>query len=221
MSEPHRINLGVSLLCVHRCITRGIQVSIQHNQSFMQTGFPDGDIRSGYHDYVKSLVSVVHAHHLTEDELSFPYFKEIFPQAPFDALFADHRQIVPLLGQINQSLDRADADAKGYLNDLNQVLAKLAEIWHPHIQIEESHFTPQAVDARVSLEDQHKLAMQIGEHTQKYAVPDYLTVPFYLYNLSDEDRQYAAADMPPVVTQQLVPQVWKTRWAPMIPFLLV
>ncbi len=54
----------------------------------------------------------------------------------------------------------------------------------------------------------------------KHSGPDYLVVPFLLYNLSPEDRATMSAEMPPVVTQQLVPVVWKEKWQPMSPFLL-
>jgi hypothetical protein len=50
--------------------------------------------------------------------------------------------------------------------------------------------------------------------------PDYLVVPFVLYNLSPEQRAILAAEMPPIVTQQLVPIAWKAQWEPMSPFLL-
>jgi hypothetical protein len=45
-------------------------------------------------------------------------------------------------------------------------------------------------------------------------------VPFILYNLSAEDRAIMAQQMPPAVSQELVPIVWKEQWAPMVPFLL-
>jgi hypothetical protein len=52
------------------------------------------------------------------------------------------------------------------------------------------------------------------------APPDPVLVPFILYNLSAEDRAIMAQQMPPAVSQELVPIVWKEQWAPMVPFLL-
>jgi hemerythrin-like domain-containing protein len=219
MSETHRTNIGQSLLCIHRCITRGIEVSSERSREYARSGYPDEATRGGFASYVRSLATVLDAHHLAEDELAFPTFKSIFPQVPYQALMDDHRKITALITTINQVLDRPGPDGESQA-DLNRELSALEALWRPHIQIEESHFTPQAVDERISLEDQIKLAGQIGAHNQKYAVPDYLTVPFTLFNLAEEDRAYMAAEMPPILTQQLVPQVWKDKWAPMIPFFL-
>jgi hypothetical protein len=44
--------------------------------------------------------------------------------------------------------------------------------------------------------------------------------PFLLYNLPTEERAIIAQAMPPIVTRQLVPVVWKEKWEPMSPFLL-
>jgi len=34
-------------------------------------------------------------------------------------------------------------------------------------------------------------------------------------------RRLFSANMPPVVTQELVPQVWKEKWLPMQPFFVM
>jgi len=47
-----------------------------------------------------------------------------------------------------------------------------------------------------------------------------LAIPFLFYNLEDDDRTHFMSVMPPQVTQELVPFVWKDIWAPMKPFLL-
>ena len=219
MSDDHRTNIGISLLCIHHCITRGIEVSLQYSQGFLQSGFPYEETRSGFYSYVRSLASVVHAHHLSEDDVAFPYFKDKYPQIPFDTLQDTHRKIIPILAAINLSLDQPGENGER-LTEFIRSLSALETLWRPHIQLEESYITPKTVDELASLEDQQKLAMQIGQHNQKYAIPDFLTVPFTLFNLAGAEREYMAAEMPPIVTQQLVPQVWKEKWSPMIPFLL-
>ena len=50
--------------------------------------------------------------------------------------------------------------------------------------------------------------------------PDYLVVPFMLYDLDPEPRAIMTAALPTVVTEQLVPVAWKDRWATMKPYLL-
>jgi hypothetical protein len=42
-----------------------------------------------------------------------------------------------------------------------------------------------------------------------------------LYNLHEQDRQVFSQGMPAEVLQNLVPIVWKDKWASMAPFLLV
>ncbi len=219
MSATHRTNIGVTLLCIHKCVTRGVEVSMRNSRKFEETGFPDQVTRMGFTSYVGSLASVLHAHHLSEDEVAFPYFKEKYPQAPYDTLAETHRQIVPILKGIEAALDRSAENGKG-LSELSEHLTTLDALWHPHIQLEEQYFSPEQVDELVSLEDQKVLGIQIGQHNQKYAIPDYLTVPFVFFNLSGEDREYMEAEVPPIVIQQLVPQVWKDKWWPMMPFLL-
>jgi hypothetical protein len=61
---------------------------------------------------------------------------------------------------------------------------------------------------------------EMGRHRPEGAPPDPVVMPFILHNLSPEDRAVMAGQMPPVVSQELVPVVWREQWAPMKPFLL-
>ena len=72
----------------------------------------------------------------------------------------------------------------------------------------------------ISVDEHIRLAQLFAKLSQEHAQPDYLVVPFILYNLAPEDRAIMAGSMPPVVTQELVPKAWKEKWAPMQPFLL-
>ena len=58
------------------------------------------------------------------------------------------------------------------------------------------------------------------EHSQRHATPDYLVVPFMLYTLPPQERPIFARNLPPIVTEQLVPVGWRDKWEPMKPFLL-
>lgn len=49
----------------------------------------------GFTMYVKCLSSMLHAHHLTEDELTFPYFQRLLPDASFETLSAQHQETIP------------------------------------------------------------------------------------------------------------------------------
>ena len=53
----------------------------------------------------------------------------------------------------------------------------------------------------------------MSQHRPGGGPPDPVVVPFILYDLPAEDRAIMAPHMPPVVTQELVPVVWKEHWA--------
>jgi hypothetical protein len=105
-------------------------------------------------------------------------------------------------------------------SDLFLLLKRIDEFWHPHIQIEEEHFTVGKLGAAFPPDEQIRLIKLFMEHSQQHAKPDFLVVPFLLYNLPLDQRSALAGAMPPVVTEQLVPIVWKEKWEPMKPFLL-
>ena len=69
-------------------------------------------------------------------------------------------------------------------------------------------------------EEHLRLLALFMEHTRQHAGPEYLLAPFLLYNLEAERRSFFAGGMPAIVTEQLVPVVWKDKWASMQPFLL-
>jgi len=222
MSETVQPNIGADAIRIHRIITRGLKVGMERSQAFAQEGYPDAATQGGFASYVQSLASVLHGHHLTEDDLIFPYLRGQLPEAPYDLLSAQHREMEPLLEEVQATLEAVAADAQpgAALDDLNRTLNKIAEIWHPHIQIEEEHFGVGALAALIEVDEHVRLGKLSAQYGQEHAGPPYLTVPFMLYNLPAEDRAILAQAMPPVVTQQLVPGEWKEQWAPMSPFLL-
>jgi hypothetical protein len=222
MSDSNSPNLGVELLRIHAIITRGLRVAIDHAQSFAAQGFPSTKMREGFISYVGSLLSVLDAHHNVEDQLAFPYFRGPFPDAPFDLLTAQHQIMLPLLDQLKNTVAGMAADPQGDAipDELVLLLKKLDEFWHTHIHIEEENFTVDRLAAAISVEEQIRLINMFMEHSQQHAKPDFLVVPFLLYNLSPENRAAFAKAMPPVVTEQLVPVVWKEKWEAMQPFLL-
>ena len=114
----------------------------------------------------------------------------------------------------------ADYQAEEPFSRISRAAAGLAEIRHPHIADEESVFSSERLGAVAALDEQLTVARLAAEHGMKHSGPDYLAVPFVLYNLSPEDRATMAEGMPPIVVQQLVPVAWKEKWEPMSPFLL-
>jgi hemerythrin-like domain-containing protein len=221
MSQSNQPNIAADLIRIHSVVTRGLRVSLEHGQTFARDGFPDDTTQQGFVAYVQSLVAVLHAHHLGEDELAFPYLRDLMPDAPFDLLIEQHQQMVPILEKITAANEAMASGGKSQsVSDLNRALTKVDELWHPHIQIEEEQFTVERGAELISVDEHIRLAQLFAKLSQEHAQPDYLVVPFILYNLSPEDRAIMASNMPPMVTQELVPNAWKEQWAPMRPFLL-
>jgi hypothetical protein len=210
------------MLRVHRVITRGIKKSIEHCEEFARTGPPNAAIREGFLIYLRAMAGVLDAHHLGEDEVTFPYFREKMHDAPYEKLMADHRTIVGVLERLERAASAVaeSAGSSESLHSLHGVLGTLWSLWHPHIAIEETHWSPEAMAALMSEDENRELGQRIGENSQKHLHAPPVEIPFILYNLAPEDRETMAKAMPPVVTQQLVPLAWRAQWAPMKPFLL-
>jgi len=222
MAETHESPLRKLLMTIHAVITRAVEVTKTHSQSMVQDGPPDASLRSGFVSYVRTFVSVTHAHHLTEDELLFPYFREKMREAPFDLLTAQHREVARLLDEIKAAADEAESGSQAGkpFSRISSTATELAELWHPHIANEESIFTRERLHAVAALDEQLRLTRLATEHGKEHSGADYLAVPFILYNLSPEEREVMSKEMPPIVVQQLVPVAWKEKWEPMSPFLL-
>jgi hemerythrin-like domain-containing protein len=222
MAETRAPNVALDLLSIHSIITRGLNVATEKSQVFVRAGFPDAPTREGFIDYARSFVSVLHAHHLTEEELVFPYLRAKLPDAPYDLLIAQHQELVHILDQIKLAVEEVAGDPQdaASLTKLNGFLKRIAEIWHPHIGVEQGHFAPDKVGPLLAPEEHTRLSGLFAEHGRKHAGPDYLVVPFLLFNLPPEERAVFASGMPFIVTRLLVPLVWKKRWTPMRPFLL-
>jgi hemerythrin-like domain-containing protein len=222
MSKQPKPNVAESLFTIHKVISRALNVSIEQAQVFSQSGFPDETMRLGFFNYIRALVSVLHAHHLIEDDLAFPYFKDKLPETPFELLTEQHQEMAAILEEIQGEMEgiQAEAQAAGGLEGMILALKKINDIWHPHIQIEEKHFDVDRVGKMFPEEEQLRLIKLYGEHSQAHSGPPYLTVPFTLYNLPVEIREGMARAMPSEVVEQLVPVVWREKWESMTPFLL-
>jgi hemerythrin-like domain-containing protein len=214
-------DLALGLLRIHRAITRGLTVSAAGGDEFIQEGFPDPGVRKGYTDYVQSLGEVLAAHHLAEDEVEFPKLMEKLPDAPYDRLASDHREIDRFLRTLRKAAsDIAEDGDAGDLNLLVDTLRRITTIWTPHIRVEEEHFSHDNIYRSMSLEDQGLLSMRMGKHNQEHIASPSLAIPFVLYNLEPADRAEMARTMPSNIVNELIPTAWKEQWAPMKPFLL-
>jgi hypothetical protein len=221
MANNNPPNLAQDLLRIHRAITRGLTVGVEKGAEFAEHGFPDPGLRRGFTDYTLSLAVVLRAHHLGEDEIAFPFFRERLPASLYERLAADHHKIEALLNPLRQAI--ANVAATGGQADLNRVvddLRSIGAVWTPHIRLEEGHFSEEALSAVMTMEEQGRLSGMMAKHSQEHATPGYLALPFTLFNLQAEDRAAMSATMPSMVIDELVPKAWKDQWAPMRPFLL-
>jgi hypothetical protein len=214
-------SLAHDLLRIHRAITRGISVALARGEEYLQTGFPDPGIRTGFADYGKSLTIVLGTHHLGEDEIAFPLLKDKITSAPFERLSKNHQEIEALLATVSKAIPSiAENGDKTGLTALVDGLRKIYDIWRPHIQTEETYFNQDDLAKVMSPEEQARISRAFGKHSQEHDRPGYLVIPFVLFNLIPEDRATMAATMPGLLVKVLVPIVWKNRWAPMKPFLM-
>jgi hemerythrin-like domain-containing protein len=221
MANSSLPNLAQDLLRIHRAITRGLTVGVSRGDEFAQEGFQDSELRRGFMLYVQSLGVILEAHHLAEDEIAFPYFKEKLPAVPYERLSVDHREIQTMVDAIREAMKDVKASGAGDgLTRMVDGLRQISGVWTPHIQIEEERFSAKALSGVMSIDEQGRISGAMAKHSQEHATPGYLALPFVLFNLSGEDRDEMAAAMPPVVVEELVPKVWKGQWAPMKPFLL-
>jgi hemerythrin-like domain-containing protein len=215
-------NVGADMLRIHSVITRGLSVSIERSAGFAQDGYPDAATQEGFVLYVQTLVSVLSAHHLSEDEVAFPYLRPKLPDVSFDELMADHRVMEEILEELKVIAEAVGAEAQpgDSLNDLNRTVTRLSDLWHPHIQKEERFYDVEKMAALMDVDEHARLEKALSEYSQQHLQQPYLGIPFVLYNLPADERAIMTAMMPPAVTQQLVPVEWKEMWAPMQPFLL-
>jgi hypothetical protein len=217
MSSYSTPNVGLSLVRVHKVITRALSVSIKQSSG----EGPLLEQRAGFKLYVQALVSLLNAHHLGEDEVAFPFWMKVQPTGPYEHLCHQHSLMVPALKEMGLWAAAGEsAWEPGSLARLNRVLQILNGIWHSHIPVEEETMGPQKSSLILTTDQNADLDMQLSAHGQEHALPSELVMPFVLYNLEPVDRQEFANSLPPVVTQELVPHVWKDAWAPMTPFLL-
>jgi len=221
MSEKQETNIAASFYNIHNIITRGLRVSLESARGILQAGFQGERNREGFFNYIRSLTSVMNAHHLTEDDIAFPYFRDKLPEAPFDDWTYWHGKMSEDLDEINLAVEKCEKkdEFETELRNIENVLARLNEGWPYHIQPETDDFINKA-DALVPVEEQLRLVRQFSEYVLENANPLYLTVPFMLYNLSVEDRQVFSHWIPSEGILNLVPVAWKEKWASMAPYLL-
>ena len=209
-------NVGTDLVRIHKVITRALNVSLQHAQE-PNTAEKH---RPGFSSYVRALTILLHAHHLGEDELAFPFWKIRLPSGPYDELTQQHRQMLSHLERIDRWVKAGDeAWQPNALGELQDACSDLRNIWEVHIALEEDALGPEKSRQYLSSSENESLGKQLSDHGQAHSQPGELVMPFIVYNLSGSEREEFVKLLPPVVSGQLIPVAWKAAWEPMLPFL--
>ena len=71
-------------------MTRGLAVSLKNINDFLNLGEIEKLNREGFLKYVQGFSSVLHGHHLVENEKIFPYFEDKLPEVPYERLMSEH-----------------------------------------------------------------------------------------------------------------------------------
>jgi hypothetical protein len=214
-------NLAGDFVRIHKAITRGLTVGTTRGSDFIKSGFSDSSLQQGFALYLQTLIVVISAHHLGEDEVAFPALRQKLPTVPYDQLGADHVSIETALNDVKSNLpgmagnNPADSLVK-VVDGLNRILA----IWRPHIQIEQSAFSAKAIAGAMSPAEQAEISTAFAKHSQDHVGAPFFALPFVLFNLVPEDRAEMSALMPKMLIEDLIPGEWKAKWSPMEPFLL-
>jgi hemerythrin-like domain-containing protein len=221
MSNINESDIGRDIIRYHKIITRAITTSHQHADASLKNGSLEESTKDGFLKYLQSFSSVLKAHHMSEDEVIFPYVQKLIPNVPYKRLTDEHEVLSDELDSINNAITifSADENVDIFLTQLNSSLVKIYELWIPHIKIEES-LIYERIGNMIDLEEMNRFRMEFIQFYQKHVGPDYLVVPFSLYNLQPDDRVSIEQNLPDVVKKKLIPIDWKDKWTPMKPFLL-
>jgi hemerythrin-like domain-containing protein len=223
MSDQSQVNIGENFILQHKIYTRGLKVSLENVNKFLEEGGLTSKNSDGFLKYLESLSSLLEGHHLVENEKVFPYFQDKLPGVPYERLMSEHSEIKAALARINSAIAdlKSGKDEIISLKSIKSSLDTIDGLWHTHIQIEESQLYTKIVTLKISTEETNMKMQEFTQFFQEHTSgPPYLNMPFVLYNLSPEDRAIFAKNFPETVLKQLVPVDWKDKWAPMKPFLL-
>jgi len=222
MSDSNHPSVARDIYFIHLVITRALNVAIEYCQSLQGKTIADFSIDPGFLNYVQSFVTLLDSHHLVEDEVIFPYFQNKLSEVPFDVMNIQHQSMLPVLEQINLAINNLTTEVANLesLNVLEKSLIKMRDIWEPHFQLEELYLNEENISKIIDDEEQIRLTKLFAEEGKKHIAPDYLLIPFILYNLSPENRAVISQAFPPFVIEKVTTSEWRDKWQTMSPFLV-
>ncbi len=215
-------SISDSMNRIHLIITRSLNISIEYSKELINAPLNGVQYSHGFINYVHCLIVVLDAHHRIEDEIAFPYLQQKITDVPYSILSKQHEEIVELLEEAKQSLSqiRSGNIGKEVFQKLYDILCMINKIWLPHIKLEEEMLPDEKITMKINREEQERLSKMFSEQSKKHSQPDFLVLPFLLFNLPKPQRKYFTKGIPALITNELVPFVWKEKWESMKPFLL-
>jgi hemerythrin-like domain-containing protein len=125
LANPPQPEIGGDLIRVHRALSRAVEVAQTYAARIAAVGYPDNQILKGYLTYVRCLVRLLHAHHVTEDKAMFPHLQHKLPDPPIQLLTAQHHQMDPILKEIKGILSQSKyAQSTAIMETLEDALTR-------------------------------------------------------------------------------------------------
>ena len=223
MSTHTKFDFASDLIVIHKVITRALDVTVDRGASAFEkraAGIAEFD---GYVQYVECLLRQLHEHHSNEDTVAFPMLRRLLPDAPYDLLMSQHAEMMHVVEQVEgivKSIKKGTHDT-GTQDQLLENLQSLRVHWSDHIAIEEAQFGPDGISPAISMTDRVRIGKASARYAQTHSNPIPLMLPFMLYNLQEHDRATMSQTIPGFLTRFFVPVLWRKRWEPIRPYLLV
>ena len=223
MSAYTKFDLASDLIVIHKVITRALDVAVDENTSTFEKRVTKRAEYDGYILYVECLLRQLHEHHSNEDIVVFPLLRDLLPDAPYDLLMSQHTEMIHVVEQVEGAVTalKAGTHTGGIQAQLLENLQDLRVRWADHIAEEENHFGPDEIPPAISMVDRVRIGKAAARYAQLHSFPLSLMLPFMLYNLQEQDRTTMSQTIPGFLTRFFVPVLWRKRWEPMRPYLLV
>ena len=223
MSAYTKFDLASDLIAIHKVITRALDVAVDVNVSAFEKRAAGRSGFDGYILYVECLLRQLHEHHSNEDIVVFPLLRDLLPDAPYDLLMTQHTEMIHEVEQVESTITALKA-GKHAADAQAQLLGNLQDLrarWVDHIAEEEANFGPDRIPPAISMMDRVRIGKAAARYAQRHSFPLSLMLPFMLYNLQGQDRATMLQTIPGFLHKFFVPVLWRRRWEPMRPHLLV
>ncbi len=219
MSAYTKFDFASDLVVIHKVITRALGIAVDENVS----AFEKRADYDGYILYTECLLRQLHEHHSNEDIVVFPLLRNLLPDAPYDLLMSQHRAMIRAVEHVESTITALKAGT--HTTDTQaQLLGNLQDLraqWVDHSAEEEANFGPDGISPAISMADRVRIGKAASRYAQLHSFPISLMLPFMLYNLQRQDRATMSQTIPGFLTKFFVPVLWRKRWEPMRPYLLV